>query len=84
MCMVDEFDYFSSKWIKNEITLQKNYKNGTSFKFKKFPDQCYAVSHAGLTLWFQSYSSRVDVYEFLIRDKPVPTWKDFVEFLKEC
>ena len=84
MCMENEVSYFSSNWMKNEIILRKDYKNGMVFEFKTFPEQGYAISHAGLTIWFRYYTNRVDVYEFLIRSRPVPSWEEFVGFLKEC
>lgn len=36
------------------------------------------------TFVIKSSKNLVDIYEYLSTYKPIPTWKTFVEFVKEC
>jgi hypothetical protein len=80
MCIDTDAEYFRNTRLKNEIIVNKEYKCGLSYEFAKYSDQGYRISHAGLTLWFKSYNQRVNAYEFLLNNKPVPTWESFIGF----
>jgi len=41
----------------------------------------WSVTHY---FWIRSSRNLVDIYEYLCHYKPMPTWENFVEFVKEC